>query len=102
MRFFNMAIKLKAKRFNQGLKTCYSCNKTTVIGNYCSECGDITGVSSVEIEYRTCHYCGEEIPDRNYCIYCGHRKQYDVEYEKTLETLSAEFKKSIEEEEKLR
>lgn len=92
-----MECKLMRKRFNQGLKLCYNCNKSSVVGNFCSECGDILGITSVELEYRTCHYCGEQIPDRNYCIYCGHRKPYDVEYEKTLDILSDEFKQAKEE-----
>ncbi len=95
-----MAIKLMTKRFTQGLKSCYSCGKTTVVGNFCSECGDITGISSVEIKYRTCHYCNEEIPNRMYCIYCGHKKPYDIELENNLDILSDEFTKSKETEER--
>lgn len=79
------------KRFTQGLKLCYNCNKSSVVGNFCSECGDILGITSVELEYRTCHYCGEEIPDRNYCINCGHKKPYDLQLEEQLDDLHEEF-----------
>lgn len=59
------------KRFTQGIKQCYHCGKSTVLGNFCTECGEMTGVCSIELEVTKCHKCGEEVPARNYCLNCG-------------------------------
>lgn len=59
------------RRFTQGIKVCSSCKRSTVLGNFCSECGDIVGVASVELNTTKCNVCKEEVPDRGYCINCG-------------------------------
>lgn len=61
----------KIKLVSQGIKRCYYCDKPTVIGNFCSECGDILGRTYVTLPYVTCSHCKEEVPDRAYCISCG-------------------------------
>lgn len=75
----------KKKRFTQGLKRCTCCDRSTVMGNFCSECGDLLGVNSVELAIVTCHLCGEEVPDRHYCINCG------ADLFHRLDKLSVEF-----------
>lgn len=62
-------------RFTQGMKRCSHCEKSTLLGNFCSECGDMLGVCSIELPVRECKKCGEKIPDREFCIMCGSKKE---------------------------
>lgn len=80
----------KKKRFTQGLTQCYHCGKSTVLGNFCTECGEMSGVHSIELKVEICHICGEEVPSRHYCLECG------ADLYLPLRKLSEEFKRANE------
>lgn len=88
-----MKLKPRRKLFARGLKTCSNCGKSTLSGNFCTECGDMLGIASIELESRICHYCNEEIPDRKYCTFCGERKPYDFELKNFHELVEREREK---------